>query len=248
MPFDPETLVAIAATFFLAGTVKGVIGLGLPTVSLGVLTVLIDLPSAMALIIVPGFVTNVWQATVGGHGRALIRRIWPFLLTATVGIWPGAMVIGLVDVNLLSGLLGLLLIAYAATALFGLSLTLTERQSRTAGPLFGIPNGILTGMTGSFMVPGVLYLQGLGLGRDALVQAMGMLFMLSNVGLAVSLGGSGLLTADLGTASALGLIPALLGMAAGQRLRRGLSEKRFRQLFYAGVSLLGLFILLEAIR
>ena len=248
MQLDPETLVAIAATFFLAGTVKGVIGLGLPTVSLGVLTVLIDLPSAMALIIVPGFVTNVWQATVGGHGRELIRRIWPFLLTATVGIWPGAMVIGLVDVDLLSGLLGLLLVAYAASALFGLNLSFTDRQSRTAGPLFGIPNGILTGMTGSFMVPGILYLQGLGLDRNALVQAMGMLFMLSNVGLAASLGGSGLLTADHGIASALGLVPALIGMATGQRLRQGFSEATFRRFFYAGVALLGLFILVEALR
>ena len=62
---DPLVLAAIIGTFFMAGTVKGVIGLGLPTVSVGVLTAAIDLPTAMALLLVPSFVTNLWQAVVG---------------------------------------------------------------------------------------------------------------------------------------------------------------------------------------
>ena len=78
---EPATLIAIAAVFLLAGAVKGVIGLGLPTVSLGLLAAALDLRTAMALMIVPSFVTNVWQASAGGNGRAIVRRIWPFLLT-----------------------------------------------------------------------------------------------------------------------------------------------------------------------
>ena len=72
---DPLAIAAIALTFLLAGTVKGVIGLGLPTVSLGLLTMALDLTTAMALMVVPSFVTNVWQAVAGGHGRASLRRI-----------------------------------------------------------------------------------------------------------------------------------------------------------------------------
>ena len=56
--FDPVTIAAITATFLLAGAVKGVIGLGLPTVSLGLLTAALDLPTAMALLIVPSFATG----------------------------------------------------------------------------------------------------------------------------------------------------------------------------------------------
>ena len=76
--FDPTILAIVLATFVLAGTVKGVIGLGLPTVSLALLTVALDLPSAMALLLLPSFITNVWQAAVGGHGREIIKRLWPF--------------------------------------------------------------------------------------------------------------------------------------------------------------------------
>ena len=88
--FDPFTILAVAGTFLIAGTVKGVIGLGLPTVSLALLTVALDLPAAMALLLVPSFVTNVWQALVGGNVAVILRRLWPFLLMATLTVWLGA--------------------------------------------------------------------------------------------------------------------------------------------------------------
>ena len=86
----PPTIIAIAGTFLLAGAVKGVIGLGLPTVSLAVLAVALNLTNAMALLLVPSFVTNVWQAVVGGHGWSLLRRIWLFLLVAAITVRLGA--------------------------------------------------------------------------------------------------------------------------------------------------------------
>ena len=243
---DPTLLAAAAATFFLAGTVKGVIGLGLPTVTLGLMTLLLDLPSAMALLIVPSLATNLWQAAVGGHMREILRKTWPFLLTATATIWIGAQALRLVDLSYLSALLGLLLIAYAATGLAGFRLSMSPGAALRSGPLFGIANGILTGMTGSFMVPGVLYLQATGMPRDMLVQAMGMLFMLSTAALALALGHSAHIDPELGLASALGLIPAILGMILGRKIRGYLSETRFRQVFFAGVLLLGLSITAHA--
>jgi uncharacterized membrane protein YfcA len=98
-------------------------------------------------------------------------------------------------------------------------------------------------MTGSFVVPGVMYLQALGLSRDALVQAMGMLFTLSTAALAVALQGQRFLTVDLGLVSAVALIPAMIGMAAGQRLRQRLSEQLFRQIFFWALIVLGLYII-----
>lgn len=239
---DGTTLAAIAATFLLAGTVKGVIGLGLPTVSLGLLTAVLDLPSAMALLIVPSFMTNLWQASVGGHARALLRRLWPFLATATATVWIGAAALSCLDLAFLSALLGVLLIAYGGLNLAGVRLALPSRREVWAGPLFGTANGILTGMTGSFVVPGVMYLQAIGLPRDRLVQAMGMLFLASTLALALALQSQSLLTARLGLLSAAALLPAGLGMLLGQKIRRALSEARFRQIFFTAILLLGVYI------
>ena len=241
------TVVLILATFLLAGLVKGVIGLGLPTVSLAILTVAIDLPTAMALLLVPSFVTNLWQAMVGGYARLVLSRTWPFLLMATLTIWVGAQALRHLPFTLLSALLGALLAVYSLVSLGGLRLSISTRQASWLGPLLGLVNGILTGMTGSFVVPGVLYLQALGFDRNALIQAMGMLFTLSTLALAVALRGNAMLDLELGAYSALALLPAIVGMLLGQRIRRVISEPLFRKVFFIALLALGVYIIVTAL-
>jgi len=245
--FDTATILAVAGTFLIAGTVKGVIGLGLPTVSLALLTVAIGLPQAMALLLVPSFVTNLWQAMVGGNGRAILRRLWPFLGMATVTVWLGANALTRVDLALLSALLGLLIVAYATVSLAGRHFAVTGRKEVWVGPLVGSVNGILTGMTGSFVVPGVMFLQAIGLPRDWLIQAMGMLFTVSTLALAFALQENKLLTADLGALSAAALVPAVVGMVVGQRIRHRLSERLFRRVFFIALLVLGTYIIATAL-
>ncbi len=244
---DPFIIAGIAAVFLFAGGIKGVIGLGLPTVSLGLLAIFLDLTTAMALLTMPAAATNVWQAAVGGNARIIVRRLWPFMLAATVTVWLGAMALTRVDLALLSALLGLILLLYAGLSLGGWRFEIPARAEGWAGPLFGSVNGILTGMTGSFVVPGIMYLQAIGLNRDALVQAMGFLFGASALALAVALGGSGLFPRDTGIVSAAALVPALIGMAIGQRIRRRLSEVRFRRVFFVGILALGAYIFAAAV-
>ncbi len=245
--FDVFSTTVIAATFLLAGTVKGVIGLGLPTVSLGLLVAVFDLITAMALLIVPSFVTNLWQAVIGDNGREILLRIWPFLLTATITVWLGAVALTRVDQRLLSGLLGALLVAYSALNLAGIRLTISKQRETWAGPLLGTINGILTGMTGSFVVPGVMFLQAISLSKDKLVQAMGMLFTVSTVALALALQSNHLMTSSLSGVSVAAVIPAATGMMIGKHIRQMLSESSFRQLFFIAILLLGLFIMTKAV-
>lgn len=244
---DLFSLILIALTFLLAGTVKGVIGMGLPSVSLALLTASLGLPQAMALLIVPSFVTNVWQAVAGGHALRILKRIWPFLAMASVTVWLGAAALTRVNLDLLSALLGVLLVLYAVLGMSGARFSLSPRREVWAGPVLGAVNGVLTGMTGSFVMPGVIFLQAIGLPRDLLIQAMGMLFTVSTLALAISLQGIGLLTAELGGVSAVAVVPALIGMVLGQGLRRRLSEALFRRIFFVALLLLGLYIIADAV-
>lgn len=247
MEFDPFLLILILVTFTLAGLVKGVIGLGLPTVSLGLMTAFVGLPQAMALLLAPSFITNVWQACSGGQGRAVLRRIWPFLTMATVTVWLGAMALTRLDTAVLSAMLGALLVAYALVNLFGIRIAVPVAHERWVGPAIGGMNGVLTGMTGSFVVPGVMFLQAIGLPRDQLIQAMGMLFTTSTVALGLALQGNGLMSQDLGLASVLAVVPAIGGMMIGTRIRARLSETQFRRIFFHALLLLGLYILYKAL-
>ncbi|NKB52397.1 MAG: TSUP family transporter [Rhizobiaceae bacterium] len=240
------TVAIIFCTFLMAGTVKGVIGLGLPTVSLAILAVTFDLTTAMALLIAPSLVTNIWQAAIGGHAKILLKRLWPFLLFATVTIWIGALGLKRVDLALLSALLGLLLIAYALVGLTGFRISIDRHRESWVAPIVGALNGILTGLTGSFVVPGVMYLQAIGLPRDQLVQAMGMLFTVSTLALGLALGGNGLLSWQLALTSLAALVPAIIGMMIGQRLRMILSEQQFRRVFFVALLALGIYIVVQS--
>lgn len=244
---DLLILAVIAAIFLLAGAVKGVIGLGLPTVSLALLTVAVDLHSAIALMLVPSLVTNFWQALAGGNAIAIVRRLWPFLVMASVTIWIGAAALTRVDPLWLSALLGCLLIAYASAGLTKRPLVIGLRQEAWAGPLLGAINGVLTGMTGTFVVPGVLFLQAIGLSRDMLIQAMGILFCASTLMLGLAMQQSGLITVELGGVSAISLLPALIGMWIGQKMRQNLPENLFRRIFFLSLLILGFYIVAGAV-
>jgi len=242
--FDPTTIVLIVIVFILAGLVKGVIGLGLPTISLTLLTLAIDLPSAMLLMLVPAFTTNVWQMVAGGNSFDVFKRIWPFLAAAGLTVWIGAIALVRVDLHLLSGLLGVVIIIYALTGLFGFRITLMRDAEVWAGPLAGVINGVLMGMTGSSVVPGVMFLQSIGLARDSLVQAMGMLFTISTAALAFAMTGYGLFDAEIGVVSMLAVIPAFVGMHFGQHIRQRLPEQLFKRVFFIALLLLGLYIVI----
>jgi hypothetical protein len=108
-------------------------------------------------------------------------------------------------------------------------------------PAAGGIGGFVAGLTGSF-IPGILYLQALGLSRDHLVQALGISFTVLTVALAAAFARQGLMTADLWLMSAVAVAPAALGMVLGQAVRRRLSEALFRRVFFSALLLLGAYL------
>jgi len=240
--WTPESLAIVGATFLLAGFSKGVVGLGLPSVSVGLLAATLGLKEAVALMLIPSIATNIWQALVGGALVALTRRLWALLLAACIGTWIGVGFLARVDSTILTGVLGLLLVSHASFSLATPQIPAPGKREAWMSPFFGLAAGLSTGLTGTFVVPGVLYLQSLGLSRDNLVQAMGICFTLATVALAVSLTGHSLMTPGLAGLSTAALLPAALGMWAGQHLRRRLPEALFRKVFFCALLLLGLYL------
>lgn len=244
---DYNTLMIVMLAFLLAGTAKGITGFGIQVVALSILTIALDLVTAMAVLLAPATATNIWQAVVGGFARELLVRLWAFLLTVSLAVLVGAMALTRVDLSLLTAFLGLVMIAYASASLLGVHFSVGARSERWLGPAVGLLNGLITGMTGSSVVPGTMYLQALGLPRDMLVQSMGMLYLVSTLALAVALQANSLLNLELGLYSASAIVPALCGMALGQKIRQQLSEILFRKIFFIGLLLLGAYLLLPLV-
>lgn len=233
-------LLLVTATFFLAGIVKGVTGMGLPTVAMGVLGALISPLMAASLLIVPSFVTNLWQLLAGPGLGPLLRRFWPMMLAVLLGTMAGASWLASGDTRWTTTALGLALILYAGVTLLAPPFALPRRLEGPLSPLVGAATGLVTGGTGVFVVPAVPYLQSLGLGKDALVQALGLSFTVSTVALAIGLGSRGAFQVDSLALSLLAVAPALAGMWVGQRIRGRISPQAFRRGFLLCLLALGI--------
>lgn len=234
----------IAVVFLLAGLVKGMIGLGLPAVSMGLLTMMISPFQAASLLIVPSMVTNIWQLFAEGQVLRVLQRFWSLLLGIIIGsIWSIFPRLGQTDFNS-EALLGGMLLLYGLYGLAAKQIPNLSRYAAVLSPLMGYLGGALTVATGVVVIPVVPYLQSLHLQRDDLVQSLGMAFTVSTACLAIFLQQNPVdhLSIDY-VWSVMALFPALLGMWLGTRIRYRIAEQKFRKVFFLGLMMLGGYML-----
>jgi uncharacterized protein len=228
----------IFLAFLLGGVVKGVIGLGLPTITIGLLSLAMAPASAAALLIAPSLATNVWQAA-GRRFSAIVSRVWTMMLAICLGTFATAGIITGSASGMAAAALGATLIVYGIVGLTGIRPAVPKRHEWWMSPLAGLATGAVTGATGIFVLPAVPYLQALGFEKDELVQVLGLSFLVSTIALAFALVGGGAFSASLAGGSALALLPALVGMWLGQKLRARISASLFKTCFFWGLILLG---------
>jgi uncharacterized membrane protein YfcA len=244
---DPIILIWIALIFLPAGLVKGTIGLGLPTIGMGLLALLMPPAEAAALLALPSLVTNVWQMLAGQRLGAITRRLWPMMLGVCLGTWAGAGLMTGVSARYATIGLGVALIVYAIVGLTAFRFSLRAALEPILSPVIGAITGVITAATGVFVIPAVPYLQGIGLEKDELVQALGLSFTVSTLALAVSLASGGVFVPGIIVPTLVALGVSLLGMWLGQVVRDRLSPTTFRRCFFVGLLLLGAWLAIRAV-
>jgi len=239
--FEP-VLILIAAAFLLAGFVKGVIGLGLPTVSMGLLAVAMQPAHALAIVIVPAIVTNIWQTFVGPYLRDIIRRLWPLMIGTVIGIWLNSGMLTGPYARYATVVLGLLLVIYAIIGLNKFAFTVARRDEGWIGGIVGVVTGVISATTGVQVIPSMPFMQAIGMEKDELVQALGVFFTVATVALAFNLTASGLLTAATALPGAVAMAASFAGMFIGQAVRSRMQPEVFRHWFLIALILLGLYL------
>ncbi|HBK76119.1 MAG TPA: hypothetical protein DDZ73_06925 [Gammaproteobacteria bacterium] len=242
-----DVVVFVAAIFLLAGCVKGLIGFGLPTVSIAIIATFLGLIEAMTLMLLPSLITNLWQGLVGGHLIRLIRRCWSMFILGAVFTWFTSSLLSTWNPASFTVILGIVVTFYGLSSLCSFKLSSPGSGESWISPFVGMVSGGITGLTGVFVVPAIGYLQSLRMEKDELIQAMGLWFTIATLSLAFSLKDHGLFADDLGWISLMAVLPALLGMWVGRILRPKLSESAFRRLFFVGLTLLGVYISVSTI-
>lgn len=236
----------VIGVFALAGMIKGTIGLGLPAVAMGLLTLFISPFQAATLLIVPSMVTNVWQLFAEGHVLRLVRRFWSLLMGIIVGsIWSVFPTLGHGEFQS-EALLGGMLTLYGLYGLFAKNMPNLALYEKYLSPVIGYLGGALTVATGVIVIPVVPFLQSLHLKRDDLVQSLGLAFTVSTLCLAVFLQQNRIEAMPFDYKMALiALFPALVGMWLGTKIRYRIPEQKFRKVFFCGLVIFGGYMVLH---
>jgi uncharacterized membrane protein YfcA len=233
------SLTLVAFIFILAGLVKGMIGMGLPTIAIGLLGLIVAPVEAAAMLVLPSLVTNIWQLISGPNFIALLKRFKFLLLGICCGTPLGVSVIVSGQTAIVTAGLGFVLMAYGLYGLSAARIKVSARAERWSSPLIGLITGILSGATGISALPLAPYFTALELKRDELIQALGLGFTVASLALAIGLLITGEYEVEIATASLLALAPAFIGVFVGQFLRQKIPQEQFRRYFFLSLLLLG---------
>lgn len=225
---------------------KGVFGMGLPTVALGLLSLTMPPVEAATLIVVPTLATNAWQFATGPTPLAVTTRFAILLIGVAIGTVLGVGFLTGSHAALVSMALGGVLILYAAVGMLATRLHVSGSAERWASPVVGFATGIVNGATGVSVMPLVPYLNAIGLQREALIQAIGLVFMTAMLALATCLAWTGHFEVASAGASTVALLPVFAGMYAGRLVRLRLHADAYRKWFFIGLIGLGAYSVIRA--
>jgi uncharacterized membrane protein YfcA len=240
---DFATLAAVLAAFLCGGLVKGVVGMGMPLAALPILLLALDVKTAVAVMAMPLVVSNLAQGLEGDGTTALIRRLALLLAALVIGIVVGwRLAVGLDEKTILT-IVGGIISVIAVISIRPATIVIAPAREAWLGPIIGLASGVLGGLSALFGPLLAIYLVGIGLGREAFVKGVSILyFTASSVLLLLSADMIGARPAILVWA-AIGLVPMFGGMMLGRVLRQRIHPETFRRVVLGVIFLSGLMML-----
>jgi hypothetical protein len=237
------TLLVCALGLLAGGLIKGVIGVALPVVAVPILTTVVTMPQAVALLAMPILAANTWQSGGVAHVGRTLRRFWPLLATLVVGLVFGTSLLVSAETDLLYIVVGAAIIMISAAQLLAPRLHVSPPQERWVSPLVGVVAGILGGLAGMFGAAIATYMIALRLPRDTFIASTAVAFLCAGLPLAALLFIRGVYDQTLFLLSLGACLPVFGGLLLGEAVRRRVDPKRFRTIVLGALAVIGLDML-----
>lgn len=233
--------------FLIAGSIKGLVGIGLPTASVSMLTLIVDPRVAIALVLGPMVFSNAWQVWQMGQIQRALRDYRIFAVALAVGVFVTVLLSAEVSDRVIYLALGVSIVSFSVLNLRFEIPAMPPRFDGAAQLIFGSMAGVLGGLSGVWAAPMIVYLTARQVPKDEFVRATGMLIFIGSLPLVAGYVQKGLMTPELALMSAVMVVPTLIGFGLGARLRNTLSNERFRRVLLYVFLLLGLNLLRKGI-
>lgn len=232
--------------FFLGGLVKGAIGVGLPTVTLTLLSFFFDVKDSISFILIPVILTNLVQMLDGKELKTIFQQTKFFLITSVIFVIPGFLVLRAINSNTILLILASLLVLNSCLVLFNKIIVIKKHTSFQTQFWIGALTGITTGVTSIYTMPFIFLIQSLKFNKEKLIQLMGLSFFLYSLTQFTLFYSFSMINEKVLLFSSVACVPILVGVISGKYLRKILSEQTFKLLFNWMLLISGVIIIIKS--
>ncbi len=237
------TLIFVFIIFAVAGMVKGVLGFGLPLITMSLLPFIIPVELAIVLSALVQPVTNIGQLISTGGARQAFYSTWSILLALVPSVALGAWYLTSLEGKLHLLILGITLIGFALHSLSGFVFKISRERQTLAGAVTGLVAGvvgILTSINGMFFI---MYLVGIQADRNAFRAGIALLFIISGVLINSGFWFAGILNQNNVLLGLFVLIPCFIGMSLGNRIGETIPNELFRRMILYALLIIGVLFI-----
>ena len=248
LEFETSTFLFFVTVCFVAGFIKGIIGFGMPMIILGA-SAAISLPSlGLAVLILPTLVTNMYQVSLFGQTQLIssIKEFKFFLLSCLLGLFVGAQLFVVANLNFLVGGIGLVVLVLSIIQLIKIEGPVKNNSMRLSS-IFGAITGLLGGATGIWGPTTVLYLTSIATPKQHQILVQGLTFAFSSVFLLFAHLYTGIFNHNTGPLSALMILPAMIGMLFGVSVQNYLNQEKFRLMTLISLCVGGVYLIFRSL-
>jgi len=232
---------------FAAAFVKGAIGFGFPTLGTPLLALVVDVKTAVAVLVIPNLVMDGLQLRRQGPLGATPRRLAPLLVFTMLGTIVGTKLLVALSGRTATLILGVFVLGFVLLNLARFSPRVPAGWERLLAPPVGLAAGVMGGITNSPGTALALYFVALGMDKREFVRSIAFTFLVVKAVQLASLGWYGLLGWTLVLGS-LGLTAAALaGFGLGVRVQDRLDQRAFNRGVLVFLATLGVWLVVRTL-
>jgi uncharacterized membrane protein YfcA len=246
MTFD-LTHVLIGASLLLAAFIKGATGLGFPLIATPAIALLLDIRTAVTVLILPNLFMDSAQVVRDGLPYEVFRRFSNVIAPTIIGVFLGTLVLVRTPLWILNFCLGVMVLAFVFSNLLKFHLTISLQSEKFLSPVFGFISGFLNGMTNAAGPTLAIYLYSLKLEKRTFVKSLATIFVITKLTQLVAISTWNLFNWDTITLSIQVLLFTLAGFYAGIKAQDRVNQVNFNRGLLALLSVIGVILILRAL-
>ena len=226
----PSLYFIAAGVFFFAGTIKGVLGIGLPTTALALLTLVVSPLEAIGLNLIPMIATNFYQFVSAQNITSIIRTYYRFALIMSAMLMITALLASSFGNDFIKLMISVSILSFCANNLFFRKWRMREAYDNFWQYSLGCASGLIGGLTSAWGVPITMYLVMKNVSPRQFVDISGFLIIVGCIPVTIGYVATDVFTQSLLIPGLIGAGAGLVGFRCGASLRSRIEPALFQKL------------------